>query len=71
MPSSSVPSAEVPLPPEIVEDRVGFVFGRSFINPILKLKGGTQQLAAGQHHAECPDDAGCALSAFLWSRDLQ
>jgi signal transduction histidine kinase len=27
---------------------VGFVFGRSFINPILKLKSGTQGLAAGQ-----------------------
>src|SRR5688572_2686268 len=27
---------------------VGFVFGRSFINPILKLKHGTQELAAGQ-----------------------
>ena len=27
---------------------VGFVFGRSFINPILKLKRGTQGLAAGQ-----------------------
>ena len=27
---------------------VGFVFGRSFINPILKLKSGTQELAAGQ-----------------------
>ena len=27
---------------------VGLVFGRSFINPILKLKRGTQELAAGQ-----------------------
>ena len=27
---------------------VGFVFGRSFINPILKLKRGTQELAAGR-----------------------
>jgi signal transduction histidine kinase len=27
---------------------VGFVFGRSFINPILKLKRGTQGVAAGQ-----------------------
>jgi signal transduction histidine kinase len=26
---------------------VGFVFGRSFINPILKLKRGTQEVAAG------------------------
>ena len=27
---------------------VGFVFGRSFINPIMKLKRGTQEVAAGR-----------------------
>ena len=37
---------------------VGFVFGRSFINPILTLKRGTQGLAAGQLDTRVSIDTG-------------